>query len=79
MPRLPAGYRAHAAEVLKRYTADMNQAFPCMVSCQTIHQIKLELSHLAIRKPVVGTSADRGWYCLLQINASQFKTIWLVS
>jgi len=30
-PHLPVGYRAHAAEVLKHYTPDKNQAIQCMV------------------------------------------------
>jgi len=47
-PRIPVGYRAHAGEVLKRYAPDKNQAIQCMVSCQTMCQMKLELRHLAI-------------------------------
>jgi len=66
-PRFPVGYRAHAAEVLKRYTLDKNQAIQCMVSCQTMCQMKLELRHLAIRKPVVGTSADH-WSAVFSAN-----------
>jgi len=69
-PRLSIGYRAHAAEVLKRYASDKNQAIQCMVSCQTMCQMKLELRHLAIVMPVVGTSANHGWQCLSQIDAS---------
>ena len=36
MPRIPVGYRVHAAEVLKRYAPDKNQAIQCMISCQTM-------------------------------------------
>jgi len=79
LPRIPVGYRAHAAEVLKRYAPDKNQAMQYMVSCQTICQMKLELRHLAILEPVVGTSADLGQQCLPQINASSSKSSWLVS
>jgi hypothetical protein len=76
-PLIPVGYPAHAAEVLKRYAPDKNQAIQCTLSCQTMYQMKLELRHLAILKPVVGTSADLGRQCLSQINASPSKAIWL--
>jgi len=69
-PCLPVGYRAHAAEVLNCYAPDKNKAIQCMVSCQTMCQMKLELRHLAIHKPVVGTSANLGHQCLSQINSS---------
>ena len=47
-PCIPLGYRAHAAEVLKQYVPDKNQAIQLMVSCQTMCQMKLELRHLTI-------------------------------
>jgi len=72
-PPIPVGYRAHAAEVLKRYAPDKNQAIQCTVSCQTTCQMKLELKYLAILEPVVGTSAVLGRQCLSQINASPFS------
>jgi len=78
-PRILVGYRAHAAVVLERYAPNRNQAIQCMVSCQTVCQMKLELRHLAILEPVVGTSADLGQQCLLQINASPSKAVWFVS
>jgi hypothetical protein len=76
-PRIPVGYRTHTAEVFKRYAPDKNQAIQCRVSCQTVCQMKLELRHLAILEPVVGTSADLCRQCLSQINASPTKAIWL--
>ena len=36
-------------------------------------QMKLELRHLAILEPVVGTSGDPGRQCLLQIDASPYS------
>ena len=36
LPRIPVGYRAHAAEVLKRDAPDENQAIQHIVSCQTM-------------------------------------------
>jgi len=78
-PRIQVGDCAHAAEVLKRYAPDKNQAMQCTVSCQTIFQMKLELRRLAILEPVVGTSADLGRQCLSQINATPSKAVWPVS
>jgi len=48
IPRIPVGYHVHADEVLKHYAADKNQAIHCMIPCQTMCQMKLELRHLAI-------------------------------
>ena len=48
MPPIPAGYRIHADEVLKRFAPDKNQVIHRMISCQTMCQMKLELRHLAI-------------------------------
>jgi len=48
MPCIPVGYSVHAAEVSKGFTPDKNQAIQCMILCQTMCQMKLELRHLAI-------------------------------
>jgi hypothetical protein len=69
-PCILVSYRGHATEVLKRYAPDKNQAIQCMVSCQAMCQMKLELRHLIILKPVVGTSANPSQVCLLQIKGS---------
>jgi len=72
-PPIPVGYCALAAEVLKRYAPNKNEAIQYTVSCQTTCQMKLELNYLAILEPAVGTSADLGRQCLSQINASPFS------
>jgi len=78
-PHVPVGYPAHAAEVLQRYAPDKNLAIQCMVTFQTVCQMKLELRHLAILEPVVEISADLSRQCLSQIHASPTKATWLVS